>query len=247
MSVAWIVLAVGVAMLAVETWRPGRVFPRVRGWWPRAAALTTAQLGVVYLAGVAWDGWLRAHRPWSADRLGLAGSVVLGYLAITFVYYWWHRARHEVPFLWRWLHQVHHSPQRLEVMASFYKHPFELLANGLLSSAILYGLVGVNAQAASITVGITGLAELFYHWNVRTPHWLGPFFQRPEMHCVHHEEGRHASNYADLPIWDRLFGTYHNPRTWQARCGFGPDLEHELPRMLLGRDVSTPASVRNAS
>ena len=46
-------------------------------------------------------------------------------------------------------------------------------------------------------------------------------FQRPESHCVHHQEGLHSFNYADLPLWDMLFGTFRNPKEWQSRCGFG--------------------------
>jgi sterol desaturase/sphingolipid hydroxylase (fatty acid hydroxylase superfamily) len=82
------------------------------------------------------------------------------------------------------------------------------------------------------------LAELFYHWNVKTPHWLGYIFQRPESHCVHHQEGVHSFNYADLPLWDMLFGTFRNPRTWEARCGFGAENEHRLLEMLFGVDVN---------
>jgi sterol desaturase/sphingolipid hydroxylase (fatty acid hydroxylase superfamily) len=67
-------------------------------------------------------------RPWSVDGLGTTGGAILGYFVITFVYYWWHRWRHEVPFLWRWLHQVHHSPARIEIITSFYKHPLEMLS-----------------------------------------------------------------------------------------------------------------------
>ena len=46
-------------------------------------------------------------------------------------------------------HQVHHSPQRIEIITSFYKHPFEILANSVLSSAILYLLVGVGPEAGA--------------------------------------------------------------------------------------------------
>jgi sterol desaturase/sphingolipid hydroxylase (fatty acid hydroxylase superfamily) len=177
------------------------------------------------------------HRPWSADRLGLVGGALVGYLAITFVYYWWHRWRHEVPFLWRWLHQLHHSPQRIEVITSFYKHPVEIAVNGLLSSAILYLGVGLGAEAAALAVFLTGAAELFYHWNVRTPRWIGFVIQRPESHCVHHQAGLHTFNFADLPLWDWMFGTLRNPRAWDARCGFEPDREGRLADMLRGRDV----------
>jgi sterol desaturase/sphingolipid hydroxylase (fatty acid hydroxylase superfamily) len=234
-----VVVAIGLTMIALERVRPGRPWPRVAGWWPRALALNACQVATVWLAGTAWDGWMQRHRPWSADALGVTGGALVGYAVITFVYYWWHRWRHEVGWLWRWFHQVHHSPQRIEVITSFYKHPFELVVNGLISSVVLYLVVGLAPPAASLAVLITGLAELFYHWNVATPHWLGYVIQRPESHCIHHEAGVHAFNYSDLPIWDMLFSTFRNPRAWRACCGFGDD-EVRLGAMLAGIDLSAP-------
>ena len=235
-GVAAFVAALGIAMFACERVVHARRWPRVGGWWTRALLLNAVQVGCVFLAGVAWDGWMLQRRPWSADSLGVVAGAGVGYVAITFVYYWWHRWRHERPLLWRWLHQLHHSPQRIELITSFYKHPLEILANGVLSSAILYLVVGVGPAAASLAVLATGVAELFYHWNVRTPYWLGFLIQRPESHCVHHQEGVHGYNFADLPLWDLLFGTLRNPRAWDARCGFGA-AEHRLIEMLAGRDL----------
>ena len=97
-------------MMIAERLRPGRLWPKVVGWWPRALLLSAVQIGSVYLAGLSYDGWIGGHRPWSADGLGLPAAVALGYLVHTFVYYWWHRARHAVGPLWRWVHQIHHSP-----------------------------------------------------------------------------------------------------------------------------------------
>jgi sterol desaturase/sphingolipid hydroxylase (fatty acid hydroxylase superfamily) len=240
MSIPLVVLAVALVMMAWEAVVPGRRWPEVRGWWVRALLLNALQAAAVFLGGITWDSWMRRHRLWSADGLGDVGGTVAGYLAITFVYYWWHRARHASPLLWRWLHQVHHSAQRIEVITSFYKHPLEVALNGVLSSAVLYLLVGLAPGPAAAAVLATGLAELFYHWNVATPHWLGYVFQRPESHCVHHEEGRHAGNYSDLPLWDILFGTFHNPAGWEGRCGLGAENEGRLAEMLVGRDVSAP-------
>jgi sterol desaturase/sphingolipid hydroxylase (fatty acid hydroxylase superfamily) len=135
MFVTAVVLAVAVAMMVVEYRWSGRHWPRVSGWWWRAILLNAVQVAAVWLAGIAWNGWMARHRFWSADSLGAPAGAAIGYLAITFVYYWWHRWRHELPVLWRWFHQVHHSPQRIEVITSFYKHPFEILVNSVLSSA----------------------------------------------------------------------------------------------------------------
>jgi sterol desaturase/sphingolipid hydroxylase (fatty acid hydroxylase superfamily) len=225
-------------MLAAERFRPGRPWDSVSFWWPRALLLNAVQILMVFVVGATWDRWFPTLRLWDASALGVAGGALVGYLAITFVYYWWHRARHEVSVLWRWLHQVHHSPQRIEIITSFYKHPLEILLNGALSSFVLYVLVGVDAEAGALAVTLTGLAELFYHWNVRTPHWLGYLIQRPESHCVHHRRGWHRQNFSDLPLWDMLFGTFHNPRDHEFQCGFAEQRELQLSAMLLGRDVN---------
>ncbi|HUP92962.1 MAG TPA: sterol desaturase family protein [Solimonas sp.] len=236
MSAILAVTLCALAMILVERLRPGRAWPQVSGWSWRALAFTAAQALIVLWAG----SWFRQAPPAGAalaSAASVGGEALIGYLALTFVYYWWHRARHEIGLLWRWLHQLHHSARRIEIVTSFYKHPLEIAANTVLSSLILYAVVGIGPEAASLVVLFSGLAELFYHWNVRTPHWLGYLIQRPEMHCVHHQGGGRACNYADLPLWDLLFGTYENPREFRAACGFSAADEARVPEMLIGRDV----------
>lgn len=234
MSTIFWVLLVAIAMIAIEYRRPGSPLPRVPGFYARAAALNLTQAAIAWLATVSWDRWLPGLGLWRLT-LPTVPAALIGYVLITFVYYWWHRARHEVPLLWRWLHQVHHSASRLEIATSFYKHPLEIAINGALSSALIYVVLGLDPAAAALAVTMTGLAELFYHWNVRTPYWLGFLIQRPESHRVHHQRGRHRMNYSDLPLWDMLFGTFHNPRVSPGRCGFSGERERQLGRMLLGR------------
>jgi sterol desaturase/sphingolipid hydroxylase (fatty acid hydroxylase superfamily) len=237
-----VVLAAAVVMIVVERTRPGRAWPEVAGWWRRALAFNGLQALTVLTISRALDARFADARPvWatSLDALGPTGGALVGYVALTFVYYWWHRARHEVPLLWRWLHQLHHSPQRLEVLTSFYKHPLELVTNSVIPGVVLYLAVGVGAEAATGATCLAGLAELFYHWNVRTPRWLGFVIQRPESHCVHHEEGEHRKNYGDLPVWDMIFGTFENPAVFDRRCGLGAGAEERVLDLLAGRDVVT--------
>lgn len=232
------VIFVGALLLWAERRRPGRFWPRVRGWWPRAMLLSGLQFVLILLIGALWDASRVRFGARPCAGLGTLAGASVGYLASTFVYYWWHRWRHRVNFLWRWFHQLHHSPQRIEVITSFYKHPCEILANSLLTSALLYVVLGLAPSAASGAVLLSGLAELFYHWNVRTPRWLGYLVQRPESHCLHHQTGVHNYNFGDLPVWDIIFGTFRNPEDWRATCGFGPENEARLREMLLGRDLT---------
>ncbi len=225
-------------MLLVERLWPGQSLPTVRGWWLRIALVNAVQLGMVILAVATWDGWFAAASVLRlSDWLGDGTAALLAYLVSTFVYYWWHRVRHESAFFWRLCHQLHHSPRRIEVLASFYKHPVEIFLNSVISAVLVYALLGCSVRAAAIYTFLTAVAEYFYHWNIRTPRWIGWLVQRPESHRVHHQYRHHSQNYADLPVWDWLFGTLRNPEKSPARCGFDAAREGRVAEMLVFRDV----------
>lgn len=238
MTTMCVVFVIGLLMFVWERRSTRHHFPDVSGWWSRAAVLNGLGLVSIFVCGTGLHDWLVQHRPWSAERLGDIGGGVVGYLVLSFVNYWWHRMRHQSGFLWRWFHQMHHSARRIEVMTTFYKHPAESLADSVGAVVILYGVVGVTPGAAALALLLCGVLELFFHWNVKTPHWLGFLIQRPEAHCIHHEEGLHAYNYSDLAIWDILFGTFRNPRHWDATCGLGAENERRVLEMLRGVDVT---------
>jgi len=235
-----VVGTVACCMILIEARTPGRTWPMVTGWWVRAAVVNAVQIMVVLVCGWSIDiAFGTSFSLFRGSALGTAGGAVVGYLAVTLIFYWWHRARHENPWLWRHIHQMHHSPQRLEIITSFYKHPTEMVLNAVITSALTYLVLGLSPAAAATTTLLTGLAELFYHWNVKTPFWVGFLFQRPESHCLHHGTGIHKFNYSDLPLWDMMFGTFRNPRTWTGRCGFG-HREHLIPELLQGKELSRP-------
>jgi sterol desaturase/sphingolipid hydroxylase (fatty acid hydroxylase superfamily) len=78
------------------------------------------------------------------------------------------------------------------------------------------------------------------HNRIRTPRWLGYIIQRPESHSHHHERGTHARNYSDLPIFELLFGTFHNPQDFATATGFYDGASARIVEMLRFRDVSVP-------
>jgi sterol desaturase/sphingolipid hydroxylase (fatty acid hydroxylase superfamily) len=112
-----------------------------------------------------------------------------------------------------------------------------MVVNSVIGSLLVFAFLGLSAEAGAVYTLCTALGEFFYHTSVRTPRWVGWFFQRPEMHRIHHQHGRHRNNYGDIVWWDWLFGTYANPARFDERCGFDPELEERLPEMLAWRDV----------
>lgn len=224
--------------MVIERLAPGWKLPAVRTWPWRVVVVNAFQLGVVMLAGVSWERWLSG---WSvvdlSSRMPAWAGGCLAYFVGTFVFYWWHRWRHRLDVLWRWFHQIHHSPRRIEVITSFYKHPVEMIANSVIASLIAYTLLGLNVDGGAVFTFCCAAGEFFYHTNVRTPQWVGYFFQRPEMHRIHHEYERHRNNYGDITWWDMMFGTYENPREFHGVCGFDAEREEQLGKMLAFRDV----------
>jgi len=61
--------------------------------------------------------------------------------------------------------------------------------------------------------------------------------QTPELHSAHHELDVHTHNFADIPLWDRLFGTYGDTAEFAPQCGFPNGAEEKLTSMLAFRDV----------
>jgi sterol desaturase/sphingolipid hydroxylase (fatty acid hydroxylase superfamily) len=233
-----ILIIIAAFFIVVERLVPGSELPAVPGWWRRIALINAVQAGIVVLAGVAWDRWFQEARLLHlSENFPAPIAALIAYVISTLVYYWWHRFRHESALFWRLCHQLHHSASRIELLTSFYKHPLEILINSLISAALIYGLLGCDALTGAIYTGLTAVAEYFYHWNIRTPRWIGNFIQRPESHRVHHQRSRHSGNYADLPVWDMLFGTFDNPRQNPAHCGFEEPREQMFSEMLAFKNV----------
>jgi len=227
--------------LAVEVRWPARAFPPRRGWrW----------LGLGFLVLIMTVGtvvplllplpWLAAHRWSDGTSLGVAGGTLVGWIVLSFINYVYHRTAHAWSPLWRISHQIHHSPQQVDISGAALFHPFEMVMQVLMQLFITVLVLGLDPLAAALTGVVAALYGLFQHWNVRTPRWIGYFVQRPESHCLHHERGVHARNYSDFPLWDMLFGSFHNPKSFAGECGFDAPADRQLGAMLAWRDVNEP-------
>lgn len=234
------IAAIGGGLMLLERLIPSLVLPKSRHWWKRVIFLNLIQLGIVLLGGITWDIWLQKRSLLTlSSNLSAPVGGLLAYVIVTFAFYWWHRWRHNINFLWTSLHQLHHSASRIETITSFFKHPLEITLNSIIIGSITYGILGLSLDAVAWLTLFTALGEYFYHMNIRTPHWVGYFFQRPEMHRIHHQRGKHYNNFSDLPIWDQLFGTYENPKDSDVLCGFTSKRENRFWDMLCFRNVSS--------
>ena len=223
---------------ALELALRGRSFPAVTHWRLKGAAFLLLYLAISTYAPLFWDAWLGEHRLFAADTLPLWAQIAGGFFALELGIYAWHRTMHNTPLLWRWFHQMHHSAERVDIWGALYFHPFDIIGWAFIGSLALVLGFGVSAEAA-IVINLTAtFFGLFQHTNIRTPQWLGYFIQRPESHSCHHERGVHARNYSDLPFWDIVFGTFHNPKEFSGEVGFHEGSSRKLGPLLAGRLIA---------
>ena len=223
--------------LSWERILPGRVLPNSAGWYVRSILINLIQLAIALLFGTLWRHFVSDHSLFNLSQIeSPLGQGLVGWFVGTFVFYWWHRLRHRKGF-WAVFHQVHHSASRIEILTSFYKHPIEILANSCLTAIILFPILGCTLMGAIWYNFFAATGEYFYHANVKTPKWLRYFIQTPELHSIHHQLDVHKYNFGDLPLWDRLFGTYRDTTEFTPRCGFPRENERKIWAMLKFRDV----------
>jgi len=138
---------------------------------------------------------------------------LLAFVWVDVAYYWWHRASHEVAFLWA-VHAVHHQSEdynlavalRQAILSTLTSFPFYLPM----------ALLGVPTLVFAATLAFSTLYQFWIHTELVG--WLGPVEQvlnTPSAHRVHHAVNpRYLDrNYAAvLIVWDRLFGSYARER-----------------------------------
>lgn len=241
------VIVVTMLFLILERMFPGRELPNSKGWYGRALLVNLAQLLIILATARLWTqifGDISLFRLSDWDMPLVEGFV--GWFIGTFFFYWWHRLRHAKGF-WLVFHQVHHSPSRIEILTSFYKHPVEILSDAILSALVLYPLLGCSMMGAFWYNFFGATGEYFYHANIKTPKWLRFFIQTPELHSIHHQFDVHKYNFADIPLWDRLFGTYKDTSEFTERCGFPTGAEEKLWDMLVFKDVYYEDTVKQGA
>ena len=208
-----------------------------RRWLIIASVIGLFQMVISLLVGYLFRDWFLEHALFTlSDDIPSFVVGLIAFFITSFIFYWWHRFVHKNDYLWRWVHQLHHSAQRIESITAFFAHPLDSGVATLISCLSAYLILGTSAESAAWAILYTGLFNFYIHSDTKSPYWLGFFMQRPEMHRVHHERGVHADNYS-LSIWDFLFGTYRNPKEDVKSFGFSDEKSNRIYDMLKGVDV----------
>ncbi len=227
--------------LVLERVFPARKLPPIKGHLLRGILSFFVSGLINGLVPMLVVGALAGRSLFHFSGLGVIAGALFAFVVTDFFSYWLHRLMHNVHFIWRWTHQVHHSAERLDIAGAVYFHPFDIASTTALT-ALSACMLGVSADAAALAGFIGFFYAMFQHLNVRTPTWLGYLIQRPEAHSVHHARGVHAYNYGNFPLSDLLFGTFRNPAEFMPEAGFWDGASAKVGALLLGRDVGQPVA-----
>lgn len=229
-------VVIAIVFLIWERATPGRELPNSKGWYARVLFVNALQIAITFGTNELWYKWFSGVSIFNIAGWNTVLQGFVGWLISTFLFYWWHRIRHANGF-WVVFHQVHHSPQRIEALTSFYKHPVEILSDALIIALLMYPVLGATLEGAFWLNFFAATAAFYYHSNIRSPKWVKYFIQTPELHSIHHQLNVHRYNYSDLPIWDRMFGTYKDTNEFVEQCGFPRNNERKLWKMMFFKDV----------
>jgi sterol desaturase/sphingolipid hydroxylase (fatty acid hydroxylase superfamily) len=235
--ITWVFFGIIAALWLLEAAFPARKLPTSRRHALRGAtSLVTFFVLSSYLPY--WVGpLLEPLRLADLSGWGTWTGALVAMLAYQAIGYAYHRSLHASDLLFRGVHQMHHSAERLDVASAFWFAPLDMIGWTMVSTLALW-LFGVTPEATVVFVLAGTVLSTFQHTNLKTPRWLGYVVQRPESHSHHHGRGVHRNNYADLPVFDLLFGTFHNPEGFAEQTGYYPGAEARVGDMLLGRDVT---------
>ncbi len=203
-------------------WETVHPFFRVSGRWRHALRnLSLAGINDVAML-LALSALTAGAAAWTVGRgfglVHLAGLPFWAGLGISLILldvwtYFWHRANHRIPLLWRF-HRMHHSDEEMDVTTATRFHLGEI-AISTVARLVPVLLLGTPPEAIlAYDIALVAVTQ-FHHANIG----MGPEFDRrlryaivtPNMHRVHHSQERVEtdSNYASiLSVWDRLFRTY---------------------------------------
>ena len=148
--------------------------------------------GLTSLALSALGAWLGAQvhmeiggRLWGPmGGLPIAAQFLAALFVLDFLFYWQHRAMHEIPALWT-THRIHHAARTLSPTRAFRHHPVSPMLTAVMWAII--GLIGVPLEILAMCQAFHGANGALSHCNADLR--LGRLeyiFASPTFHRWHH-------------------------------------------------------------
>jgi sterol desaturase/sphingolipid hydroxylase (fatty acid hydroxylase superfamily) len=240
--ISLIAIAMYALLIIWEALFPAAILPTVKNWKLKGLFFFFIYFFLSSYLPLLTDPFLSKYQLFDLTSLGNVGGGILAIFLYEFGVFVWHRAMHKSDALWRIIHQMHHSAERMDTYGAFYFSLFDMVGYTFLGSICLALLIGVTPQAVTIMLLTTMFLAIFQHTNIKTPQWLGYFIQRPESHSLHHAKGIHKYNYSDLPIFDIIFGTFKNPKEYEHETGFYDGASSKIVEMLTFQDINKSKS-----
>ncbi len=133
----------------------------------------------------------------------------IAFLGVDFFYYWFHRASHEVNFLWA-AHIVHHQSEEYNLSVALRQSAVQQFL-----SAPFYWPLALLGVPPLMFLALDAGDTLYQFWiHTRTIGRMGfldSFLNTPSNHRVHHgsnEKYIDRNHGGVLIVWDKLFGTF---------------------------------------
>jgi len=225
--------------MALDLAFQARTYDEPRHYRLRMFLATVVVFGGSIATNIFWATVFRDFHLLDGSALGTWVGAGAGILVYELCHYAYHRAAHRFDWLWRAGHQTHHSAEKVDAFGANFLHPIDLFFFASWSALVFFPLLGLTPEAGALCATWLAFNAMFQHANITTPYWLGYLIQRPESHVVHHARGRHQFNYANLPLWDMVFGTFRNARDVTGlEVGFWKGASTRLIDMLCFRDVA---------
>ena len=175
--------------------------------------LLQSQLLQIFLASIAIQFAGGGLNIWPSE-FSIAIQLVLALIISELGLYWFHRACHEIPFLWRF-HKIHHNPKKLYWFNATRFHYVDVT---LLQVCGMVPLLFFGAEP-KIIVLVTIFSTVHGYWqhiNAKQDQGiLNYFFSGPELHRWHHNIESEIANHNygnNLILWDHVFKTFYWPR-----------------------------------
>ncbi|MDX2241876.1 MAG: sterol desaturase family protein [Leptolyngbyaceae cyanobacterium bins.302] len=145
--------------------------------------------------------------------LSVVFGIALSVLIYDFFYYWFHRAQHQFPWLWRF-HQVHHSIRELNCLNSYHHVAEDILRFPMVMLPVAF-LMKIDSPQLVLVSAFVGVWGQYIHSDTRINFGRMRLIVADNFyHRIHHSvfERHFDKNFASyVPLWDILFGTYYKP------------------------------------